>query len=267
MIGTSRGELALVLLCVVWFRYTLLLYAVLVAAISLRCSQAQWYRGAAGGLCALLAAEALFYALVHVPHARRLGLVATQPAPLSRSVRRALFDRCMANVPDPESYLRWWFLGADVGDIRRENLRQFLFWAFFDMVEEDVRASADGEAISAELDEYVALVERRLGRPLHPGRGTARCLRLTLDSVGTAYRSLAWYAVVVDQATYAAMLWHGFELHARSPAATLDTFPWGPRGQESHRLLGGQGPDCRRGCGGSVPAAGAGRRQRRAAAS
>ncbi|PNY23094.1 Uncharacterized protein TCAP_06958 [Tolypocladium capitatum] len=232
MIGTSRAEWILIRLSIVLFRRTPLLYGTLLLGITLLRRDAPWYAAAAAALCGLLVAEALFYGLVYVPYTRRLSRAAVHPEPLSPQQRRALFERCIANVPSHDAYLRWWFLGADVADIRRDNVREFLLWAFFDMHEDEARASDGREAIAGELNEYLAVVEERLGRPLGHGRGTAKCLRLTLDGVNTAYRSLAWYAVVfvVDQVTHWAMLWHGFQYYARSPAATLETFP--PRPQE-----------------------------------
>jgi hypothetical protein len=49
----------------------------------------------------------------------------------------------------------------------------------------------------AELDEYVQQFEQGTGRKMEPGLGRAKCLRLTLDKVEMAHRSLAWYMVSV----------------------------------------------------------------------
>lgn len=46
-----------------------------------------------------------------------------------------------------------------------------------------------------ELEEYIAEMEKLLGRKLEPGRGNAQCLRLTLDKVEMLHRSLIWYLV------------------------------------------------------------------------
>lgn len=232
MIGTSFAEWILIRTFIVLFRCTPLLYGTGLLGITLLRWDAPWYRAAAVALGGLLGAEALFYGLVYVPYTRRLRRAAVHPAPLSPEQRRALFERCMANVPAHDMYLRWWFLGADIDDIRRDNVREFLLWAFFDMGVEEARSCDGREAVEGELDEYIANIEERLGHPLERGRGTAQSLRLTLDGIDTTYRSLAWYAVVfvVDQATHLAMLWHGFQYYARSPAATLETFP--PRPQE-----------------------------------
>ncbi|KAM4055993.1 alpha beta hydrolase fold family [Hirsutella rhossiliensis] len=227
MIGTSLGEWILIRLTILLFRYTPLLYVALLAALCLGHGVIPWNSTAARTLCALLASEALFYAFVWIPYTRRLRQPASHPAPLSPSARSDLFRRCMANVANPESYLRGWFLGADIDDIGHQNVREFLLWAFFDMSEADALISPHREAISAELDDYVAIAEARLGRPLGPGRGSAQSLRLTLDRIDTAYRSLAWYVVIlaVDHASHVAMSWHGFRYYARAPAAAANTFP------------------------------------------
>lgn len=230
MIGTSAAELLLIRLFIAFFRYAPLVYAAALVAVSTLFQDSPWRWRVSAALLGLLAAEALFYLAVQVPYARRLTRAAVHPEPLTSDERRALFDECMRNVDDPGSYLRWWFLGAELDDIRRDNLRDFFLWAFFD-------AEAHGDVVDdaraqRELDGYIAVVEDRLGKPLLPGHGPARCLRLTFDDINTTYRGLTWYVIVffIDQATHIAMLWHGFRFYARSPSATLKTFP--PRPQE-----------------------------------
>lgn len=46
-----------------------------------------------------------------------------------------------------------------------------------------------------ELEEYTREMEKLLGETLAPGRGHAKCLRLTLDKVEMLHRSLIWYLV------------------------------------------------------------------------
>lgn len=132
----------------------------------------------------------------------------------TRQERQALFERCLQNIPDPERYLRLWALGAESGDIKRDNVRDFMLWAFFDRDgAEDPRGTDD---IEDELDEYVARTEKLLGRPLESGRGQARHMRLTFDVVPTRYHSLIWYVAVavVDSATHFRMLWRRFQFHS-----------------------------------------------------
>lgn len=131
----------------------------------------------------------------------------------TRRARQALFDRCVANIPDPERYLSLWALGADNAHIRRDNVRDFLLWAFFDREVRD----AHTEDIEDELEEYITKTENLLGHPLEPGRGEARHMRLTFDPIQTRYRTVFWYLLavgVVDSTTHLRMLWAGFQFYS-----------------------------------------------------
>jgi hypothetical protein len=85
-------------------------------------------------------------------------------------------------------YLRKWFLGAELEDIRKDNLKEFFLWAFFN------RGGSPGDD-DEELEEMVIKTEKLLRRPIEDGRGNAKCLRLTLDEVKMLHRSLVWYLV------------------------------------------------------------------------
>ncbi|KAK2596840.1 hypothetical protein N8I77_012730 [Diaporthe amygdali] len=167
----------------------------------------------------LLPVEGLYYFFILRPFERRLSHSARHP-PYDVD-RKALFQRCLDNVPDPERYLSLWALGAHPDDIKRDNVRDFLLWAFFD------RDSLTPE-IEDELEEYISRTEELLGRPLAPGRGRATPMRLTFDHVHTRYRSVAWYITVglVDSATHCHLLWHGFEFWPSSlRTSLLHVFP------------------------------------------
>lgn len=152
----------------------------------------------------ILPVEALYYIFLLRPFKRRLAHLARHPS--HEPNRAAIFQRCLDNIPDPERYLSLWALGADINDIKRDNVKDFLLWAFFD------REDATPE-IEDELEMFIAKTEEQLGRPLAPGRGSARPVRLTFDQVPTRYRSVVWYMTVglVDSATHCHMLWRGFQ--------------------------------------------------------
>jgi len=135
-----------------------------------------------------LMAEAVFYCILYLPFKHYLHRPATHPEPLSREDREKLFRRCWSTVVDPEKYLSQWFRGARKEDIKRENVREFLQWAFFNT--EQV-----GENDEEELENYLKETERLVGRKLPSGRGKARSIRLSLDGVGCSHRSLFWYFV------------------------------------------------------------------------
>lgn len=134
------------------------------------------------------ASEATFYLLVHFWYRSHLQSAARHPPAPSREARKELFELCNANIPDPETYLRKWFLGAPTETIKRGNLKEFLLWAFFN------RGGPPADD-NEELEEYVVATERLLGRKIEAGRGSATCLRLTLDQVTMLHRSILWYSV------------------------------------------------------------------------
>ncbi|KAJ2999360.1 hypothetical protein NUW58_g26 [Xylaria curta] len=144
------------------------------------------------------------------------------PPLLPHAERRALFIRCLNNVPDVASYLRTWFLGSEKSDIRIDNVREFLSWAFFNR-----HPGNETAAELEELDEYVAEIERRLGHKLEPGRGGAKSLRLTLDDIEIRYRSVLWYFIiaVVDLITHFQLSRQRFRYYAQPKPHSHSVIP------------------------------------------
>jgi pimeloyl-ACP methyl ester carboxylesterase len=183
-------------------------------------------------LTALLALELIFYIIKYLPHLRRLERDAQHPAPLTRQQRLELFEKCAANIPDPESYVRLWFHGAALEDIKRDNVAEFILWGFFDRDGAEGNGPIQGPApedddITAELEHYVSRTEDLLGRKLPPGRGSATCLRLTIDAVQQRYRSLLWYIIVsgIDLTTHLCLARDGFQYYGPPLRKTLAVFP------------------------------------------
>ena len=135
-----------------------------------------------------LVAEAVFFIAVFIPHKNYLQRPAIHPEPLSSDERTKLFERCNSNVPDPEKYLSQWLLGAKEEHIKRENVKEFIRWAFFNGEE-----TRDEDEL--EIEGYVRSTEKLLGREIPSGTGSAKVLRLTLDKVDGLHRSLLWYLV------------------------------------------------------------------------
>ena len=230
MLGTSLPEYVLIRLSILFFRYIPLWYALplLYNLVTHGRDAWSWPSSRIWGLLLLL--EDLYYLFLWKPYQQRLRFKAKHPPPQTREQRRALFERVLDNAPSLEGYLKGWFLGADLADIKRDNLREFLLWALFDKDEGDRLSKHPGTEV--EVAEYVTEIEKRLGRTLENGRGPAKCLRLTIDDIDTTYRGLVWYLIVfcVDQFTHQVLLrWYGFEYRARSPLASDDVFP--PRPQ------------------------------------
>lgn len=132
--------------------------------------------------------ETAFYLFVYHPRRLYLQGAATHPTPICRQQRRILFQRCHESIPDPEHYLSKWFMDAPASEIKWENVKEFFRWAFLNT---GILNTVEDE----ELDEYVGEMEKLLGRRIEPGRGNAKCLRLTLETVDMLHRSLTWYLV------------------------------------------------------------------------
>ena len=132
--------------------------------------------------------ETCFYVWTLLYKRYRLQRPAIHPTRLSRQHRRRLYDLCQDSTQDYQSYIEKWFLGKPLALIRRENIKEFFRWAFFD--------SAFFEAEhDEEVDEYVSELEAKLGTKFEPGRADVECIRLSIDKVGALHRSLTWYMV------------------------------------------------------------------------
>lgn len=189
MIGTSTTEYYFIRICILGLHYLAplcLVYCVFVTGLyGLKTAVTSPIPLVVESLAI---AETLFFLFVYIPYRYYLQRDAIHPPAPTREERRELFRLCDENISDPEAYLQKWFLGADPKEIKRENFKEFLLWAFFN------RGGPPGED-DEELEEYVVATEELLGRPLEEGRGNAVCLRLTLDRVEMLHRSLTWYFV------------------------------------------------------------------------
>lgn len=170
-----------------------------------------------------LALEAAFYFIVYLPRKAYLQRAARHPETPSSDHRRKLFRRCHDNIPDPNRYLTKWFLDAPLAEIKRENVKEFYRWAFCNTGEPD-------PAYEDEVEEYVGEMERLLGRHLEPGRGNAKCLRLTLDNVDMLHRSLTWYLCVsiVDIAASCYLHYYSFDFYRNTLSRSHSAFPIRP---------------------------------------
>ena len=148
---------------------------------------------------AWLAWEVVFHFLIFRPRFDALQRDAVHPELSSRAEREKLFNRCNQNIPDPEAYLRKWFGEANTDEIKRENVKEFLRWAFLDSRE--IR-----EEYEEEIESYTKRTEEMLGRHLPEGRGTAKSLRLTLDEIHFGHRSFLWYMVWYSLFSYDQLL-------------------------------------------------------------
>jgi hypothetical protein len=188
MIGTSRIEYYFIRFCILGLHYIapicILYCGLLVSVYGFKATTYRFPLLVEAGAVA----ETLFYLLIYVPYSRYLQREAIHPPAPSREERRELFQLCNDNITDPEAYLRKWFLGAELREIKRENLKGFFLWAFFN------RGGPPGDD-DEELEGYCDATEKLLGRPIPEGRGTAQPLRLTIDKIDMLHRSIIWYWV------------------------------------------------------------------------
>ncbi|KAB8360569.1 hypothetical protein FH972_024309 [Carpinus fangiana] len=168
------------------------------------------------------AAEVLFYVLVFVPVQFSAQRPARHPALPGLKERQVLFERCFSNIDDHAAFLQKWFKDAPLDEIKRENVREYLSWAFFNVADA-------GPEHDDEMDVYLKTVDTSLGKPLPPGRGNASCLRLTLDPVPMLHRPLIWYlgaVLPVDSFVHVSLSLRGFTFYRPSSfISLLTTFP------------------------------------------
>ncbi|KAI3319358.1 hypothetical protein HD806DRAFT_291372 [Xylariaceae sp. AK1471] len=227
MIGTSLPEYVFIRTCIFLLQYTTpICLACLLALIATEGTGKALSRTISKVLIGYSVLDALYAFFIYYPYNRRLNNEAEHPPLQPRSERLALFKRCLDNVPDTARYLRTWFLGADEADIRKENVREFISWAFFDRQPSNETA----EEIE-ELDEFIVEIERRTGHQLKPGRGKAKSFRLTLDEVEVRYRSVVWYFIVgiVDVATHFLLSYRGFQYYAQPKQHSYSVIPLRPQ--------------------------------------
>ncbi|KAG4442097.1 hypothetical protein IFR05_002434 [Cadophora sp. M221] len=225
MIGTSRAEYLFIRFCIIGLHYLapicLLYCAVVIALYGLKTAITSPVPLI---IKSVAVAESIFFLFVYLPYRFYLQREAIHPPAPTRDERRELFAQCNDNLADAEGYLQKWFLGADLKDIKRENVKEFLLWAFFN------RGGPPGDD-NEELEEYVDGLQDLIGKPIEEGRGKAECLRLTLDRVDMLHRSLVWYFCVgfVDFLTYMKLLYHGFHFHRTGLSRFLILFPFRPQ--------------------------------------
>jgi hypothetical protein len=135
------------------------------------------------------AIEILFYLFWFLPYRHYLQKQPPRfPPSLNRSERHELFYKSLSVTSDIELFTRKWMCGASIEDLRRESLKEWLLWAFFN------REGPPGDD-DEELEGYLESIEEVLGRNIKPGYGPAKTLRLNFDKIKVSHRSLLYYLV------------------------------------------------------------------------
>ncbi|KIY46852.1 hypothetical protein FISHEDRAFT_66270 [Fistulina hepatica ATCC 64428] len=219
MIGTSLHEYIFIRLCIL----CLLLVNPLSMVYLLGCC----IRGRvliSPILVAFCAAEVAFFLFVYLPRKKRLQKPVSSPPDLSLERRHVLFSRCAKYITHAgaAAFPTGWFLSSSSASrLTRENVREWLLWAFFHATRQEYLPEW-----TEEIEHYIDAVEDILGRKLEEGNkeGT-KPMRITLDPVTSVHRPLVWYALValVDQCTAVRLLSRGFRHY--SPRQWFKVFP------------------------------------------
>jgi len=143
-------------------------------------------------------AEAGFFVAFYLPRTRRLQAPpANPPPPLTKPQRQYFFEKCSSELEliqhlFKSPYPNGWFLPQGQ-EFQREDAIDWLLWSLF---------ACDGkndnlDEWAEELDGYIQVIEKKLGRKLQIGRGKGvKSIRLTFDTVKVAHRPLIWYSIV-----------------------------------------------------------------------
>ncbi|EPQ57705.1 hypothetical protein GLOTRDRAFT_71571 [Gloeophyllum trabeum ATCC 11539] len=195
MIGQSRSEWIFIRLCILLLRS--------VAPLSILYLLLSWYYKSIlineyVGFYAL--AEASFFLFVYLPRKRLLQRPAQHPPLLDREELRMHYERCCTHLRNT-AHTTGWFFSCAFNDIKRENVMEWLLWAFFHCTGQD--KLKDWEA---ELEQYVQQLEKAIGQRFDPGRNpSVMSMRTTLDPVMMVHRPLVWYMIVGFIDTYSSL--------------------------------------------------------------
>ncbi|KAK5170582.1 uncharacterized protein LTR77_005170 [Saxophila tyrrhenica] len=146
---------------------------------------------------------------------------AIHPPLRSKKERKALFAQVRREVHDPDKFMSGWFRGAKPENIGRDDLKDFLNWAFW-----DGRADmSPGGADEKELEYYMSRVETMMRRPFKPGRGS-QPLCLTMDPIEMECRTLFWYSLLslLDFICHCLLRTHGFQ-YFKTMSSSLQVWP------------------------------------------
>jgi hypothetical protein len=190
MIGTSPAEYIFIRACILFLHNIIPVSVLITIRLLFRPFLPQSVRCYHIPLLveAWLVAEAVFFTVVFLPLQYRLQRSAIYHEPMSQEQREKLFRYCNKNVVDPEKYLSRWLMVAEGGHIKRENVKDFIRWAFF----HPVQALEQHEP---EVEAYTRDTEKLFGRELPLGKDNVKNLGRMLNEVDALHRSLLWYTV------------------------------------------------------------------------
>lgn len=138
-----------------------------------------------------LTAEAVFFSTVFIPLKYALHNSPICHTSLPGELREKLFRCCNRNVPNLEKYLSQWLMVSEAECIKRDNVKDFIRWAFFAPgPTRELDQQNEGQ-----IETYTTELEQLMGRSLSPGRMDVKGLGQLLNEAGGSHRSLLWYTV------------------------------------------------------------------------
>lgn len=110
--------------------------------------------------------------------------------------RARLFRQVMGGIDDPRKFVSGWFKGADVDQVYRENIAEWLLWAFFNKHSREEYLNDAENPTTIEVHKYVDQFAQETGISARPGYNPAiTCIRLNSDPVNTIHRPALVYLV------------------------------------------------------------------------
>ncbi|KAH9941213.1 uncharacterized protein BXZ73DRAFT_88379 [Epithele typhae] len=219
MIGTSFPEYVFIRLAILSLR-SIAPLSFLYLGASAYYRKPAWSNAFGWALGAYACVEAGFYLFVFLPRKRLVQKAAAHPPLPLREEREALFERCFASMRNAE-VTAGWFPQGTLDTLKRDNLIEWLLWAFFGAPQIGMQ-----DEWEEEIDGYVQKLEDKFGFKLEHGwNEKAKCLKLTLDPVDAIHRPLLWYLIIglVDNYTGAVLTFSG--LRHYNPRKWTTYFP------------------------------------------
>ncbi|KAI8976097.1 Alpha/Beta hydrolase protein [Pilobolus umbonatus] len=146
-----------------------------------------------------LGCELIFYVFFHITRKRMQRILpSVAPSPKERS---DLYAVCLANIENPEVWLTEWFamtydstIHPTFEEIGRENVAEWLSWAFFALPLENV---LHDESATEELNYMIDHFEEEFHVHLEPGYNEeVSAYRISFDPVHAHHRPLIFYTVI-----------------------------------------------------------------------
>ncbi|KAI9497206.1 Alpha/Beta hydrolase protein [Zychaea mexicana] len=158
-----------------------------------------------------LGCELIFYVFFQITRNRMQSpLPPVYPGPKER---RTLYYNCINNIIDVEEWLSGWFMRAHdpeqnptIEEIRRENLAEWIAWAFFAQPLEGV---LEDEAATDEMYWMIDHFAEKFELNFTPGYDEdIIAFRLTLDPVQAYHRPLVFYLFIISMTYLNTILMH-----------------------------------------------------------